>query len=223
MKMSLSHAVATGPRSGFTLVESLIVMATLVILCGSVIMCNLFGLSMAQRQEIWLSASDDAGQALGKLMTDIRSGASNNLGTGSLAGFTPAPTNANIWQQGNALKIWMANTNGVTNGAYVMYYYDPASSNLYRTNWSVTNPGVGDFDLVTANMVMTNNMYNSNIFSAYCVNNGVWTPETNGVGTPLIQVCLAFSKLQNPQIDIAPGSPVDFYQIVTMIASRNRP
>jgi type II secretory pathway pseudopilin PulG len=223
MKMNLSPTMATGQRSGFTLVESLIVMATMVILCGSVIMCNLFGLSMAQRQQIWLSASDDAGQALGKLMSDIRSGASNNLGSGSLAGFTPCPTNANIWQQGNALKIWLANTNGITNGAYVMYYYDPPTSNLYRTNWNTTGNNAGDFDLVTANMVMTNNMYNSNIFSAYNVVNGVWVPETNGVGTPLIQVCLAFSKIQNPQVVIAPGSPVDFYQIVTMIASRNRP
>jgi type II secretory pathway pseudopilin PulG len=221
MKVSLSHTMASGQRSGFTLVETMIVMTTLVILCGSVIMCNLFGLSMAQRQQIWLSASDDAGQAMGKLMSDIRSGASNFVGNGSLAGFTNAATN--VWQQGNALKIYLANTNGVTNGAWVMYYYDPPSSNLYRTNWNATGSGTGDFDLVTANMVMTNNIYNSNIFSAYCVNQGVWVPETNGVGTPLIQVCLAFSKLQNPQIDIAPGGPVDYYQIVTMIASRNRP
>jgi type II secretory pathway pseudopilin PulG len=221
MNLNFSHTLATGPRRAFTLVEVVMVMATLVILSGSIIMCNLYGLSMAQRQQIWLSASDDAGQALGKLMSDIRSGASNYVGYGNLGGFTNAATN--IWQQGNALKIYLANTNGVTNGAWIMYYYDPASSNLYRTNWNVTGSGSGDFDLVTANMVMTNNMYNSNIFSAYNVVNGVWTPETNGVGTPLIQVCLAFSKLQNPQVDITPGSPVDFYQIVTMIASRNRP
>jgi type II secretory pathway pseudopilin PulG len=221
MKVSLSHPMATRQRSGFTLVESLIVMTTLVILCGSVIMCNLFGLSMAQRQQIWLSASDDAGQTMGKLMTDIRSGASNYVGNGNLGGFTNASTN--VWQQGNALMIYLANTNGVTNGAWIMYYYDPPTSNLYRTNYNVGGSGVGEFDLVTANMVMTNNMYNSNIFSAYNVVNGVWTPETNGVGTPLVQVCLAFSKLQNPQVLITPGSPVDFYQIVTMIASRNRP
>jgi type II secretory pathway pseudopilin PulG len=221
MKLSLSHNPATGQRSGFTLVESLIVMTTLVILCGSVIMCNLFGLSMAQRQQIWLSASDDAGQTMGKLMTDIRSGASNYVGNGNLGGFTNAATN--VWQQGNALMIYLANTNGVTNGAWIMYYYDPPTSNLYRTNFNVAGPGVGEYDLVTANMVMTNNMYNSNLFSAYNVVNGVWTPETNGVGTPLVQVCLAFSKLQNPQVLITPGNPVDFYQIVTMIASRNRP
>jgi type II secretory pathway pseudopilin PulG len=218
MRVNLSNTIGTGQRSGFTLVEAMVVMGVLVLLCGSVIMCNLFGVSMAARQQIWLSASDDAAQTLGKLMTDIRSGASNVVGSGNLAGFTPAATN--IWQQGNALKIYQANTNGVTNGAWVMYYYDTVSSNLYRTNWTGTS--AGDWELVTANMLMTNNMYNSNIFSAYSVVNNVWTPETNGVGTPLVLVCLAFTKLQNPQVVIAPGSPVDFYQIVTMIASRNR-
>jgi len=219
MKVNLSNTIAAGQRSGFTLVEVLVVMGTLVILMGSIVMCNLYGVSMAARQQIWLSASDDAAQTLGKMMTDIRSGASNSIGNGNLASFTPA--GSNIWQQGNALKIYQANTNGLTNGAWVMYYYDPASSNLYRTNW--TGNGNGDFRLVTDNMLMTNNMYNSNIFSAYNVYNSVWVPETNGVGTPLILVCLSYTKLQNPQIEIAPGSPVDFYQIVTMIASRNRP
>jgi hypothetical protein len=218
MKLNLSNPTATGQRSGFTAVEAMIVMATLVLLCGSLIMCNLYGISMAMRQQIWLSASDDAAQTMGKLMTDIRSGASNYVGNGNLNGFTNAATN--VWQQGNALKIYQANTNGVTNGAWVMYYYDAPSSNLYRTNW--TGTGTGDFELVTANALMTNNMYNSNIFSAYSVYNSVWVPETNGVGTPLILVCLAYTKLQNPQVDITPGSPVDFYQIVTMIASRNR-
>jgi hypothetical protein len=219
MKLNISNAIASGQRSGFTLVEAMVVSATLLILLGSIIMCNLYGVSMAARQQIWLSASDDAAQTMGKLMTDIRSGASNCIGNGGLTSFTPV--GSNIWQQGNALKIYQANTNGLTNGAWCMYYYDPGTSNLCRTNW--TGNGHGDFDLVTANMLMTNNMYNSNIFSAYSVYNNVWVPETNGVGTPLILVCLAYTKLQNPQVVIAQGSPVDFYQIVTMIASRNRP
>lgn len=219
MKMKLSHATAAGQRSGFTMVEMMVVMVTLVVLCGSLIMCNLFGLSMAVRQQIWLSASDDSAQVLGKLMTDIRSGASNYVGNGSLAGFTNA--NTNVWQQGNALKILQANTNGITNGAWVMYYYDPPTSNLYRTNWTGSNSG--DFMMASANMITTNNMYNSNIFSAYQFLNGSWVPETNVAGTQMILVCLGFTKLQNPQIIIGPGNLVDFYQITTMIASRDRP
>ncbi|HEY3864384.1 MAG TPA: prepilin-type N-terminal cleavage/methylation domain-containing protein [Verrucomicrobiae bacterium] len=219
MKIKLTQSAVAAQRSGFTLIEALIVMVTLVILAGTIILTNLWGASMAVRQQIWLSSSDDAAQALGKMFTDIRAGASNYVGNGNLAGFTNA--GSNIWQQGNALKIMLANTNGVTNGSWILYYYDPATSNLYRTNWTGSNSG--DFRLVTANMVMTNNMYNSNIFSAYNVYNGVWMPETNGVGTPLVLVCLAFTELQNPQVVIASGSTVDFYQITTRIASRNRP
>lgn len=223
MKLNPPNPVAAGQRSGFTAVEALVVMATLVILVGSIIMCNLYALSMAVRQQIWLSCSDDAAQTIGKLMTDIRSGASNYVGRGNLTnGFTAPPSN--VWQQGNALIIYAANTNGQTNGAWTMYYYDPASSNLYRTNWSGSNSG--NFELVTANEVMSNNSYNSNIFSAYAATNGAWVPMTNAVnqvGTPLILVCLSFSRLQNPQVVISPGSQVDFYQITTEIASRNRP
>ncbi|MGA2177093.1 MAG: prepilin-type N-terminal cleavage/methylation domain-containing protein [Verrucomicrobiota bacterium] len=216
MKMTFANAERSGRRSGFTLVEAMVVMTTLVILAGSMIMCSLYGLSMAYRQQIWLSASDDAGQALGKLMTDIRSGASNYVGNGSLAGFTNAATNS--WQVGNALKIYLGTTNTGTNIPWVLYYYDPPTSNLYRTNY--TGSSYGDFKLVTANFLMTNNIYHSNIFAEY---DYLGNPVSNAIGTPIIQVCLAFTKLQNPQIVIGPGSPVDFYQIVTTIASRNRP
>jgi hypothetical protein len=220
MKIDLATIQAWEQRTAFTLAEMLITMATLVILIGSMIMCNMFGASMAVRQQIWLSSSDDAAQALGKIYSDVRAGASNYVGNGNLGGFTNAGSITN-WQQGNALKIWLANTNGVTNGSFVMYYYDPPTSNLYRTNWTGSNSG--DFELVTANQLMTNNIYNSNIFSAYCAPSGIWEPESNSFGTPLIQVCLGFTKLQNPQIIISPGSVVDFYQITTYVASRNRP
>ncbi len=195
-------------------------MGTLVILCTGMIMANMYGASMAVRQQIWLSCSDDSAKTLGMIFTDVRSGASNYVGNGNLAGFTNAGS-SNTWQQGNALKILQANTNGNTNGAWIMYYYDSASSNLYRTNWTGSNSG--DFRMVTANEIMTNNVYNSNIFSAYSCAAGVWVPQSNSVGTPLIMICLAFTKLQNPQIVIQSGGAVDFYQIVTYVASRNRP
>src|SRR5271170_2844780 len=67
MKLALPEPRVLGRRSGFTLVEAIIVMATLVLVIGSVILCNLWGVAMAVRQQIWLSASDDAGHALGTL------------------------------------------------------------------------------------------------------------------------------------------------------------
>ena len=71
--------------------ETTVAMGLGVILIGSIVMCNLFGLSMSVRQQIWLSASDDSARALGTLMTDIRTGASNYVGNAStMAGFTPS-------------------------------------------------------------------------------------------------------------------------------------
>jgi hypothetical protein len=85
---------------------------------------------------------------------------------------------------------------------------------LVRTNYTGSN--FGDFKLVSANPI-TNDNY---IFTETDYLGNVLT---NAAATPIIQVYLSFTKLQNPQIEIAPGSPVDFYQIITTIASRNRP
>jgi hypothetical protein len=212
MKTRLRNREVVDCRSGFTLAESLVVMATLVILIGSVVMCNLFGLSMFDRQQIWLSASDDAGKALGRLESDIRAGASNYVGNGSLTGFTNATANSN--QIGNALKIWVGTTNGGTNIPWILYYYDSTSNMLMRTNYTGSN--FGDFDMVSANPITNDN-------AIFTETDYLGNVLTNAISTPIIQVYLSFTSLQNPQVLIAPGSAVDFYQIISTIASRNRP
>jgi hypothetical protein len=212
MKVALAKQEQIDRRSGFSLMEMTVVMGTLVVLIGSVIMCNLFGLSMAVRQQIWLSASDDSARALGTLMTDIRTGASNYVGNGNLTGFTNIADNTS--QAGNALKIYVGTTNGGTNIPWIMYYYDFTSNNLVRTNYTGSN--YGDFKLVSANPITNDNF----IFTETDYLGNVLT---NPAATPIIQVYLSFTKLQNPQVVIAPGSPVDFYQIITTVASRNRP
>jgi type II secretory pathway pseudopilin PulG len=212
MKGALQKSELPDQRSGFTRMEMTVVMGLMVVLVASIVMCNLFGLSMSVRQQIWLSASDDAGHALGTLMTDIRTGASNYVGNGNLGGFTNIA--ANNPRQGNALKIYVGTTNAGTNIPWILYYYDTTSNNLIRTNYTGSN--YGDFKLVSANPI-TNDNY---IFTE---TDNLGNVLTNINATPIIQVYLSFTKLQNPQIDIAPGSPVDFYQIITTIASRNRP
>jgi hypothetical protein len=211
MKLPLPNTPAPDQRSAFTLAEALVVMATLVILLGSIIACNLFGLSMSVRQQIWLSASDDAAQALGKLETDIRAGASNYVGNGNLGGFTnPA---AGAPRVGNALMIYVGTTSTGTNIPWILYYYDTTSNMLMRTNYTGSN--FGDFKMVSANPVTNDN-------PVFTETDYLGNVQTSSIATPIIQVYLSFTKLQNPQVVIAPGSPVDFYQIVTTIASRNR-
>jgi hypothetical protein len=220
MKITLPNAQRLIHQSAFTLVEALMVMATLVILAGSLIMCNLYGVSMAFRQEIWLSSSDDAARAFGMIMTDIRSGQSNKVVNGTLTNWTYIPQGT--WQAGNGLVIWLATTNTGTNLPWIYYYYDPVGSNLYRTNYTGSN--FGDYRLVSANCVQTNNTANaSNIFAQYDYLGNPVDFATNCVGVPVVQVCLAFTSLQNPQIIIEPGGTVAFYQIQTTVASRNRP
>jgi type II secretory pathway pseudopilin PulG len=212
VKLKLPKTRVLEQRSGFTLAEMLVVTASLVILIGSVIICNLFGLSMSVRQQIWLSASDDSAQALGKLMTDIRSGASNYVGTGS---------NWTTWARcadgtphtGNSLMIYLGTTNSGTNIPFVLYWYDTVSNVLWRTNYTGSN--YGDFKMVSANPITNDN-------PVFTEEDYLGNVLTNTIATPIIQVYLSFTKLQNPQVAIAPGSPVDFYQIITTVASRNR-
>jgi hypothetical protein len=142
------------------------------------------------------------------LHEDIRTASTIYVGTGSLAGFTNAGT-TNI-QAGNALQLYLStNTN-----SWVLYYYDSTSNTLFRTNWDGTS--IGDFRMVSANPI-TNDNY------IFTMEDYLGNILSNATPYPVVAVYLSFTRLQNPQIVIAPGSPVDFYQINTKIAPRMRP
>ncbi|HXR07094.1 MAG TPA: hypothetical protein VN765_07175 [Candidatus Acidoferrum sp.] len=197
------------PRpGGFTLAELMVASATLVLVFGAVIAINLWGLAMTQRSSIWNVTGDDARKSMAMLHQDVRTAYAIYVGTGSLSGFTNAAS-TNI-QAGNAMKLFAStNTNNWT-----LYYYDPAASTLYRTNWDGTS--VGDFRIVSANPI-TNDNY------IFTMQDYLGNILSNSTPYPVINIYLSFVKLQNPQIDIAPGNPVDFYQINSKIAPRMRP
>lgn len=195
-------------RRGFTVAELMIASSILVLVFGAVVAVNLWGLAMTQRSEIWLLTGDDTRQSMGLLHQDVRTAYSIYVGTGNLTGFTNVGT-TNI-QAGNAMLIY-ASTN--TN-SWTLYYYDSPSSTLYRTNWDGTS--VGDFRMVLANPVTNDN-------SIFTMQDYLGNVLSNATPYPVIAVYLSFTKLQNPQIDISPGSPVDFYQINSKIAPRMRP
>ncbi len=197
------------PRpSGFTVAELMVASATLIMVFGAVIAINLWGLAMTQRSSIWNVTGDDARKSMAMLHQDVRTAYAIYVGTGSLAGFTNAAS-TNI-QAGNAMKLFAStNTNNWT-----LYYYDPAASTLYRTNWDGTS--VGDFRIVSANPI-TNDNY------IFTMQDYLGNILSNSTPYPVINIYLSFVKLQNPQIDIAPGNPVDFYQINSKIAPRMRP
>jgi len=208
MKPTIAQSSRRGRGRGFTLAELMIASATLVMVFGAVIAINLWGLAMTQRSEIWLLTSDDSRRSMGMLHEDVRTASTIYVGTGSLAGFTNV--GASNLQAGNAMKLY-ASTN--TN-KWTLYYYDAPSSTLYRTNWDGTS--VGDFRIVSANPV-TNYNY------IFTMQDYLGNVLSNATPYPVIGVYLSFTALQNPQIEIAPGSPVDFYQINSKIAPRMRP
>lgn len=193
---------------GFTMAELMMATASMILVLGAIIALNLWGLAMTQRSQIWLLANDDARKGLGKLHTDLRTANTIYVGSGDLNGFTNAVA-TNI-QAGNAMKVY-ASTN--TN-SWSLYYYSSASNTLYRTNWD--GLATGNFDAVLANPITNDNFifteqdYLGNILS-------------NATPYPVIAIYLSFTKLQNPQIVIEPGQPVDFYQINSKIAPRMRP
>jgi hypothetical protein len=163
---------------------------------------------MNLRSQIWLDTSDDSRHSMGMLHQDVRTASTIYVGTGSLAGFTNAGA-TNI-QAGNALEIY-ASTN--TN-SWVLYFYDSAKNTLFRTNWD--GASLGSFDMVSANPI-TNDNY------IFTMQDYLGNTLSNSTPYPVVAVYLSFTKLQNPQIVIEPGSPVDFYQINTRIAPRMRP
>lgn len=211
MKIASSRQHEAKGVRAFTLVETMIVSATLVIIFGSVIACNLFGLSMAARQQIWLSASDDAAQAISTLMGDVRSATSMEIGNETTNGFVQVSSSGP--QTGNALLIF---TNNSTTLPWTLYYYDSTSNNLVRSNYY--GPGVaGDFKLVSANPI-TNDLTHP-IFTETDSSGNTLT-----IGSPLapVNIYLSFTKLQDPQIVIESGSSVDLYQINATINPRLR-
>jgi hypothetical protein len=207
MKTRIKCPTSAGNQA-FTLAEGLIASGILVLLVTSVILCNLWGLSMSVREQIWLGSSDDAGQALSLMYRDIRSSISNSVG--SMVAGTYVPVGSNTNQVGNALMIYPS----TNTSSWVLYYYNSASNMLVRTNYSGTNSG--DYAPVSAN-TLTNNNYIFT-FTDYLGN-----VQTNPLATPVIQINLQFTKIQNPEILISPGSAMDFYTVLTTIASRNRP
>ncbi|MGP8198693.1 MAG: hypothetical protein ACLQU4_04230 [Limisphaerales bacterium] len=215
MKLQSSQSHALRGWRAFTLVEAMVVSVTLIVIIGSLMMCNLFGLAMSVRQQIWLGASDDAAQAIGMLSVDIRQ--ANSLKVGTYTSNVFAATAGTNLQTGNALEIFSTTNTNVASGPWTIYYYDPTSNNLVRTNFysAATN---GDYKLVSANPI-TNDV-NHPIFSEVNYLGATYTNANYVPPYPSINIYLSFSKLQNPQINIESGSLIDLYQIITTISPR---
>jgi hypothetical protein len=198
---------AAGIRA-FTLAETLIVMGLIVIVGAALIFCNMFGMSMAVRQQIWMDASSDTAKTLGTLMNDVRSGQLLAIGNYVNNVFVPVPDNTNQW--GDAIRIYSSTSTNLP--PWVDYYYSTASSNLIRTNYN--GPGAaGSYSEISANPI-TNDQ---RIFTCENYLGNIWT---NTQTTPIVDVYLSYVKLQNPQVLIGPSNLINLYMVRTRICPR---
>ncbi len=201
----------TGTRRhqrAFTLIEAMIAATTLVLVVGSVIACNLYGMAMAARQQIWLGASADSAKAISTIMDDVRS--ANTLQVGTYTNNTFTQVANNVQQAGNALLLYPT-TNATP---WTVYYYDPINNNLVRTNYA----GAGQastFKLVSANPIT-----NDSTHLIFTEVDYTGTPFSNTMTVASVKIYLSFTELQDPQIKIANGSLFDLYQIVTVATPR---
>lgn len=201
-----SHSAA-GARA-FTLAETLIVMGLIVIVGAALIFCNMFGMSMAVRQQIWMDASSDTAKTLGTLMNDVRSGELLAVGNYVNNVFVPVPDNTNQW--GDAIRIYSSTSTNLP--PWVDYYYSTSTSNLMRTNYN--GPGVaGSYISVSANPI-TNDQ---RIFTCENYLGSIWT---NTQTTPIVDVYLSYIKLQNPQVLIGPSNLINLYMVRSRICPR---
>lgn len=188
-------------NAAFTLLEVMVVIGTTTILGALLMGSHIFGLKMASRVQVRLGASDDARQAMGQLIQDIRAAHHLRIGTGSQNTFSDVADNAK--QQGTAIEIYFTSS---TNG-WVRYYFNAADSSLRRTvagaSWS----------MVSANAV-------TNDLPLFSKEDFLGRVYTNRIPVSVVKVSLSFVQLKNPQVTIGPGNYFDFYQIDTRVTPR---
>ncbi|MGA3180398.1 MAG: hypothetical protein ABSF38_08665 [Verrucomicrobiota bacterium] len=222
MRLTIDQARGLGRAGGFTLGEALMASSVLMLVVMAMISFNLWGLSMATRSQIWLSAGDDARNAMRMLHQDIRTAYSVQVGSGISNGGGPS----NGFIAVSATSPWVGNALFVVPSTniygWVEYYYDTNSNMLCRTNYDGVS--AGSFNLVSANPITNDNpIFTMQELLGSTINGSNVMAYNNTNPFPLVSIYLSFTSLQNPQIQIAPGNPVDFYQINSKVSMRQRP
>ena len=187
-------------RFAFTLVEIQISMAVIMLVIGGVISSHVFGLKLNEATRAKLSASDAARNAIGKLVNDIRSAKTIEVGSGSFSAFV-AVTNG-LAQQGSALKIYPT----TNTASYIVYYWDSSDSKLKRAATAATTPkAIAEY--LTNSLVFTSENYAGTIL-------------TDNQNNRVIGVNMQFYQIQYPITTIGQGGLFDYYQVRTKITRR---
>ena len=190
---SLSPARSTRRRAGFTLVEMLITVVTVVMIVGAIMSAYIYGMKMLQFTKPKLGASDEARQAISLLTDEIRSSRVVKIGSGSVSSFTEvSPFTA---QLGSALQLYPS-----TNyNQFIRYFWDSTDQKLKRT----TNG-------MTSTYVVANSVSNELVFRA---EDHLGNLLSNNFNNRVIAMDLRFYQIQYPITPVGPGNYSDFYQL----------
>jgi prepilin-type N-terminal cleavage/methylation domain-containing protein len=201
MNLATNSAQHRRQSLGMTLPEMLIAMAIFSILILGILVIHIGGQRMSLFARSKLGASDEARDAISKMISEIRSAGVVRVGNGSQNSFTPIASDTP--QRGNALQVYPVK--GSTN-TYVRYFWDSADQRLKR---SVNGSA--------AVLVVANSITNQMVFTAENFNG---TVQSNNFNNRVIGLTLQFFQLQSPDVPVGPGCLYDFYQLRTKITRR---
>jgi hypothetical protein len=195
---------SAGPRNraAFTLVEVLIASVIFLMVIGSVLTANIFGIRMLQITQPKLSASVGARQTMNLLVAEITSAKTIGIGSGDLNSF--AGTADGTLKQGNAIQLYPTTDTNV----FIRYYGDSVRQVLSRTVSGATN-GV----VVAAGVV------NTTVFTGEDSQRNILTNNQNNM---VIGVTLQYSQVGGTNMAVGPSNYFKSYVLNTRITHRPR-
>jgi len=194
------HQRNARPR-GFTLVELMITCAITLVIVTALMCSYMYGMRMFEVVKPKLATSDQARHTLSKMVQEVRSAGSIQVGTGSETRFTPV--GINTLQQGNSIQIF---PNVETTNMFVRYYLDPSDDTLRRISY-----------LDRESAVMARDVTNAIPFTAEDFAGNVLTNRQNN---KVIGLYLEFLSAPYTTGKKGPGSLYDYYRLRTRITRR---
>ena len=119
-KKSLMHGTGGRPcrrHAAFTLIEIMVTCMIALVIVAALMSSYMYGMRMFEVVKPKLATSDQARNTISKMIGEVRSAGSIQIGTGGETRFTPASLNTK--QQGNAIQIF---PNVETTNSFIRYF-----------------------------------------------------------------------------------------------------
>ena len=190
--MKSNGASGARRRDAYTLVQSLVVMAILLIVVLAVLSSHVFGLRLMEVTQTQLGASDAARRGLSGMAEELRSAKTVDVGSGNAKTFAEPGFGQRL--EGNAAQVYAtADTN-----VYVRYFLDTNSGTLNRLASGSQTP-----------TVVVSGVSNATAFALQDISG---TVLSNRQAHLVLALVLQFNQLQNPKVAIGKNNYFTSYQ-----------